>query len=141
MMCGDVSFDAASSEEASRIQNQPVDRLVVFEIAISGSQRRLDVDCCWSLVDVSVAAMDDLITFCVEQIAFDGDQGESQAVVLCHLLPNSGDGLTMSQAPNWNTCGDLSRSSCPRTKTLLQRSTRRSSEDYGDIFLAIKSSF
>ena len=141
-MCGDVSFDVASSEEASPIQNQPVDRLVVFEIAISGSQRRVDVDyCCWSLVDASVAAMDDLITFCVEQIAFDGDQGESQAVVLCHSLPNSGDGLTISQAPNWNTCGDSSRSSCPRTKKPLQRSTMRSSEDYGNIFLAIKSSF
>ena len=85
--------------------------------------------------------MDDLITFCVEQIAFDGDQGESQAVVLCHSLPNSGDGLTISQAPNWNTCGDSSRSSCPRTKKPLQRSTMRSSEDYGNIFLAIKSSF
>ena len=50
--------------------------------------------------------MDDLIAFCVEQIAFDGDQGESIPSAARLSIRNLENELMMIQAPSWNICGD-----------------------------------
>jgi hypothetical protein len=81
--------------------------------------------------------MDDIVSFCVERIALDGEEGKAHSLCLGILQSCLIDmRLTVGQVPIWNDYGGLRWSfrQIKDLKKMLQKKwTRTLSVDYGNI--------